>query len=85
MTLTSTAKVDGLIVERPTPLPPGQYEVAWLNARLGAVPAAVLTVDGDKWSLDTSATLHDVTLISQNVPLGQVHTWLGAHLPSMHP
>jgi hypothetical protein len=65
MTLTSTAKADGLIVERPAPLPPGRYEVPWLNARPGAVPAAVLTVDGDKWSLDSGAKLHDVTLITR--------------------
>merc|ERR1712083_1014719 len=51
----------GLIMEKPDfPMPSGKYKLAWLNgAKTGS--SAVLTIDGDSWELDSSATLHDVT------------------------
>lgn len=51
----------GLIMENPAPLPAGKYQVAWLNRRPGSVPTVQLTVAGGGWSLDSGATLHDVT------------------------
>eukprot|EP01048_Picozoa_sp_COSAG05_P000936 COSAG05_NODE_29_length_29038_cov_1237.466985_17_plen_305_part_00 len=51
----------GRIMETPSPLPPGLYQVRWLNHRPGWTSTVVLTVTGDSWSLDSGATLYDVT------------------------
>lgn len=55
---------NGLIMEKPEfPVPPGRYQVAWLNDAPRGIKNAVLTVhgDGDGWELSDNATLHHVT------------------------
>merc|ERR1711959_245967 len=44
----------GLIMEKPDfPVPPGQYQLAWLNDKPAGGESVVLTVhpDGDSWQL----------------------------------
>ena len=49
-------------MESPEPLPPGKYHVAWLNnPPSGSSGTVTLTIADDRWSLDSGATLHDVT------------------------
>ena len=43
----------GLIMDPPTPLQEGRYQLSWLNRRPGATPTVVLTVSGDNWSCVT--------------------------------
>ena len=52
-----------MIMESPEPLPRGtNYQLAWLNnPPSGWSGSVTLTVTGDHWSLDSGATLHDVT------------------------
>ena len=56
------AEEHGLVMESPDALAPGSYMLAWLNDRpSGFAGAVTLTVTGDRWALDSGATLHDVT------------------------
>ena len=56
------AEEHGLVMESPDALAPGAYALAWLNNRpSGFTGAVTLTVTGDRWALDSGATLHDVT------------------------
>lgn len=51
----------GLIMEKPeSPLPEGSYTLSWLNGpRAGE--SVTLAIENGQWSLDSGATLHDVT------------------------
>jgi len=43
------------------PLPNGRYQLAWLNGAPNYDMSIILTINGDKWSLDKSHTLYEVT------------------------
>jgi len=54
----------GLIMEKPEfPLPPGKYQLAWLNGPSEGRESVILTIhpDGDQWALSDRASLYNVT------------------------